>query len=67
MKSVEVVAAKDYSQHPRRDMPLFQDGERPAARIVPDAAGSVFHILCSRLGSIYDRGGRAARADREQG
>jgi hypothetical protein len=43
----EVLAAKDDSQHPRRDMPLFQDGERPAAGIVPDAAGSAFHRFLS--------------------
>jgi hypothetical protein len=51
---LEVVTAKDYSQHPRRDMPLFPDGERPAARVVPDAAGSVFHI-CIRLGRVMTK------------
>jgi hypothetical protein len=43
----EVLAAKDDSQHPRRDMPLFHDGERPAARIVPDAADSELHSSLS--------------------
>lgn len=47
---LEVVAGKDYPQHPRRDMPRCEDGERPAAGIVPDAPGSVFHIwACSKF------------------
>jgi len=44
---VEVVGTKDYSQHPRRDMPLFQDGECSASRIAPYTVGSVFHISLS--------------------
>jgi hypothetical protein len=28
---LEVVATKDYSYHSRRDVPLLQDGEGPAA------------------------------------
>jgi hypothetical protein len=55
-KVFEVLATEYYSQHPRRDMPLFQDGKRSAARIVFDATGSVFHIFLS-VGSIDDQGG----------
>ena len=44
---LEIIATKDDSHHPRREILLIQDHKRPAARIVPDAAGSVFHISVS--------------------
>jgi hypothetical protein len=44
-EAFQVLTTKDHAQHPRRDMTLFEDGERPAARSVPDAAGSGFDGL----------------------
>jgi hypothetical protein len=44
---LEVVATKDDPHHSRRDVPLLQDGEGPAARVVPNAAGLVFHNSAS--------------------
>ena len=44
---LEILAAKDYSQHPRCEVPLFQHGERSTARSVSHAEGSVFGIALS--------------------